>query len=379
MDRPQTTISDRPVERAVDSRVQAAIQALRRKYGVGKTPRLLTEASPNVGGDEASATSPLKTGMRRRKRRGIQLKPGLAGPLRPGSEQRSRADRKPTRQASGPRPGSARAPPGPGSTRSAEHFASTSPATSARAATAPEAPASGPVKEPWPQRRLFWAAGIGLVAGLLLHALFAPEQTPAPEPSASSATGEMAVKRGAPPVKPTQRRWAEGAGPSSPPAPGGASRSVGPAVGSYRPADRYRDGSAGVYPDTGYYGPAGDAADTYRPTEGVATDTVEAYPRAGYRPAPSEPVRGPYGMDPRPSPEGPPAQRTFPQPLTPREHRATRPWGNIDESRAGRRPPPAAQYPAYPMPQTRHGFPGAYPGGSVGLPPQQWDSDYYPY
>jgi hypothetical protein len=378
MDHSQTAISDRTVDTTVDSRVQAAVQGLRRKYRVGKTPRLLSEASPLLGGGETSATSPLKKGMRRRKRRGIQLKPGLPGPLQPENEQRSRTGRKPSRQAPGPDPGRARPPPGPGTARSAEQFVPTSPTPPPRAATRPEALASGPVKEPRPRRRLFWAAAMGLLAGVLVHALFTPEQTPAPGPPALSAMGEEAAKRGAPPGNSIQRRWEERASLSSRPAPGSASRPMGPAVESYRPADSYRAGTAGVYPDAGYYGPAGDVADTYRPTEGVGTDTVGAYPFAGYRAVPSEPVQEPYGTGTWPSTEGPSAQRTYSQPLTRLERRATRPWGNVDESRAGRRPPPAAQYPRYPMPETSYGFPGAYPGESVGLAPQQWGSDYYP-
>jgi len=350
MDHPQSAINDLPVDTTVDSRAQAAVRRLRRRYGVRKTPRLLTEASPQLGDGETSATSPSKTGMRRRKRRGIQLKPVLPGPLRPENEQRSRTVRRPSRQAPGPEPGRATPPPSPRSARSAEQFVPTSPAPSPRAATGPKALASGTVKEPRPQVRLFWAVAIGLLAGLLLHALFAPEQTPAPEPSAPSATGEKAAKRGAPPAGPTQRGREEREGLWGRPPRGSATLPMGPAVESYRPTNSYRAGTAGVYPDTGSYGPAGDVAHTYRPRDGFGTDTVGAYPFPGYRAAPFEPVHEPYAMDTWPSTEGPSAQWTCPQPLTPWERRDTRPWGNVDESRAGRRPPPAARHHAFPLP-----------------------------
>lgn len=379
MDHSQTVISDRAVDTTGDSPAQAAVPGPRRQDGVGKTPRLLAEAPPHLGGGETSVTSTLKTGMRGRKRRGIQLKPDLAGPLQSGSEREPRTDRKPSRQAPGQPAGRATPPPGPDSAHTAERFVSTSPAGSPRAATGPKAPASGPVKESRPEARVLWGVAIGLLAGLLLHSLFAPEQTRLPKASAPSVTGEKAAERGAPPAKPTQHRGEERAGLSSRPAPGSTKLPTGPAVESYRPPEGYGAGTAGVYPDTGYYGPAGHAADAYGRTDSVGTDTVKAYPFAGHRAPPSEPVQQPYGTDTwPPPPEGPSAQQTYPQPLTSRERPVRRPWGNIDESQAERRPPPAAQYPGYPMPQTPYGFPGAYPGGSAGLPPQQWGSGYYP-
>ena len=348
MERSETAITERRVDEAFDSHTRDVLRRPRRKYDVKRTRDRATTEEANSDVESIPVPSEADKGGATRKRRGIRPKNTLSG-ARP-----VKARTQPRRQTPGPQPNRADISDTSRITPSQEPFQQPAEAPPLRPAS-PETGKTSPPTSVKPQRRLVMAVALSFVAGsLFTYWLSAPEDTPAPKKAAPTAKEETAVKRDLTRTRTTRQRVSEGTRPAPPPMTDTLHAPTSPMVDTYRPMGDYASETTGAYPGTGY---------------------GASLPGYHYPPAP---VEESHGADTWPSANSRSVQRTFRQPFTVQAPGSERPWGRVDNASKGRRTQPEAQYPGYAPPGQPYGVPGAYPGGTVGLPGQEQATEFYP-